>query len=424
MLFRSLALAMLLTLPVSGEVLIRRASGSEWRYQVDGSGAKDWPAHGFDDTKWAKGKCPIEYRPRAVAAEFKSLGPVQGKPVTARFRRTIEVADAMAGETPLTLTLSADAPATVYLNGTEVARFSPSADAGSAIPETRGRRGLRAPRNRASERRPARVAVERALLLKGRNTLAVEVRHAGGAGPVPVFDVSLRTGAAAPEGSAVMNEAAREATMAYYQNHYVPPGMKISDGYVDGGRRMVVGKNSAIISTREILVIDRTKDHVLRKHLEYARDPELQKLPVAERAKTLAQYVDKVLSPNGDRSAALYAVEAFTIEYANRPVLFGEMEDLCQSGVCRHRALLFKMLCDDAGLACGFVRGNYHRGITAGGHAWNKLCSTTARTHGRCMNRRPGFEFLPESDPAAKPYVSVKDEPIYPRTAAGSRAKS
>ena len=153
--------------------------------------------------------------------------------------------------------------------------------------------------------------------------MAVEVHQAEGQTSSLLLDLSLRTDSLRPEGSATLTEAARPATMAYYTQHYLPPGMSVPDGYVDGGRRMVIGKNAAVASGREILVIDRTKDPVLRKQLAYAKDADLLKLPTAERAKKLAQYVDRILSPGGDRGAALRAVEEFTEEYANRSVLFG-----------------------------------------------------------------------------------------------------
>lgn len=38
-------------------------------------------------------------------------------------------------------------------------------------------------------------------------------------------------------------------------------------------------------------------------------------------------------------------------------------------GVCRHRSLLFKYLCDENDIPCRLVRGNFQDG----GHAWNIL---------------------------------------------------
>jgi hypothetical protein len=92
------------------------------------------------------------------------------------------------------------------------------------------------------------------------------------------------------------------------------------------------------------------------------------------------------------------------------------MEKACSAGVCRHRSLLFKMLCDDAGLSVSLVRGNYDRGLTRGGHAWNELLLPDgARVIIDVMNPTPDFAFLPETAPEAKYYRTVKGEEIYPR---------
>ncbi|HEX2750932.1 MAG TPA: EDR1-related protein [Verrucomicrobiales bacterium] len=402
-----LAILVATILPVAGEVFIPGAGKTEWRYLTGGTAAKNWQNGDFDDAAWSAGKGPVGFGERGLGTEIKHAAG--NKPVTAWFRHHFEAAPEMAGEKALILTLRAQDGAVVYLNGKEIARVNLPADAGAETPATANTDGD-----------SRKLSIKGAPLQKGSNILAVEVHQAAAKSDGLVLDASLRTDDMRPAGSATLTESAREATMAYYTKHYIAPEMKVPDGYVDGGRRMVVGKNAVVISGREILVIDRTKDAALRKQLAYAKDPELLKLPTAERAKKLAQYVDKVLSPGGDRRAAMQAVEEFTTEYANRPVLFGEMEEACQSGVCRHRALLFKMLCDDAGLKSALVRGNYSDGRSGGGHAWNELIlDDGARVIVDVMNPRPDFQFLPETAPEAKHYITVKNEGIYPRKPEG-----
>ena len=62
-------------------------------------------------------------------------------------------------------------------------------------------------------------------------------------------------------------------------------------------------------------------------------------------------------------------------ELTNKPVMIGDWVRLqCQAGVCRHRALLFKVLADEAGLRVALVRGNFARkGPPGVPHAWNEL---------------------------------------------------
>ena len=410
-------ISLLLLLPAGAEVLVPSGSATEWRYAVSGP-SDGWRKGDFDDSAWQKGPAPLGYGEENLGTEIAPSGKSGDQTLTAWFRTSFQVRDSAALEKSLTLSLRADDGAAVYLNGTEIARFNLPA---KAEPDTMATRQL----GSREELLVQKFRIKPGTLQMGPNCLAVEVHQASADSSDLVLDLALRADTAWPEIKATITDSSREATMAYYRDHFIPPGMKVPDGYVDGGRRMIVGKNAAVASSREILVIDRSKDPALRHHLEMARDTELLKLPVEARARLIARYVDKVLSPGGDRSAALQAVEEFTTGYANRPVLFGEMEEVCQSGVCRHRALLFKMLCDEAGLRAALVRGNYNGGLTTGGHAWNELLlEDGSRVIVDVMNPSPDFAFLPETSPEAKAYVSVKDEIIYPRAApAGQPAK-
>jgi hypothetical protein len=40
-------------------------------------------------------------------------------------------------------------------------------------------------------------------------------------------------------------------------------------------------------------------------------------------------------------------------------------------GVCRHRAILYKYLCDRLGIDCELKRGNYSGSNASGAHSWN-----------------------------------------------------
>ncbi len=403
---RSLLLLALTLLSARSETFVPRGSAAEWKFST-AAAPENWKAGDFDDSAWTPGKAPLGFGDEGLTTEIKVPEQAAQRPLTVWFRHSFTVAE--TGDKPLVLKLRADDGAAIYLNGAEVARFNLAKNAGA---ETTAELAL----SDSEEGLLQRFSVQSAALRKGRNVLAVEVHQASRRSSDLWLDLSLETDTRQPEGSAKLTETARQSTMAYYRDHYVPAGMKIADGYVDGGRRMVLGKEGVVLSTREILVVDRSRDPSLRKHLEKAQSPELQKLPAADRARELARYVDRALSPSGDRAAALNAVEMFTIEHANRPVLFGEMEQACQAGVCRHRALLFKMLCDEAGLKTALVRGNYNRGLTRGGHAWNELILDDGSiVLVDVMNPSIDFAFLPESSAEAKYYLSVKNEPIYPR---------
>src|SRR5262245_9781097 len=61
----------------------------------------------------------------------------------------------------------------------------------------------------------------------------------------------------------------RPAVMAFRNKNYIPADLKVGDGYVDGGHAMKFQKDDGVSSSREILTVDRTRDKVLQKELEY-----------------------------------------------------------------------------------------------------------------------------------------------------------
>ena len=95
-------------------------------------------------------------------------------------------------------------------------------------------------------------------------------------------------------------------------------------------------------------------------------------------------------------------------EFRDREMLLSESVG---SGVCRHRALLFKVLADEAGLDVALVRGNLR---STGGHTWNELrLNDGTKRIVDCMNPRGGFEFPEFTDEAAQEYLTVHNEPYY-----------
>ena len=165
----------------------------------------------------------------------------------------------------------------------------------------------------------------------------------------------------------------------YYKRHYVGPGTKLPDGYVDGGRYMRIDAEGRARSGREILLVDRAGDAELAKHLAFARSTNVLALGPLERTQRLAEYIDRITTPPGGMRWVEPAVDGLTKEFANRPLRIGDVLDQGQAGVCRHRSLLFKLLADEAGLKSALVRGNYATGgprsgtSRTGAHAWNEV---------------------------------------------------
>lgn len=153
----------------------------------------------------------------------------------------------------------------------------------------------------------------------------------------------------------------------------VKSGTPIKDGYVDGGGSMRRGAPGEIQSGRELVVVDRTRDVVLRQQLEWAKS--LRNLPEGDRVQALMKYVDDFTSPGGtaaNRGGSISAVTKWEAGLTGKEILLGDVA-AAGGGVCRHRSLLFKVLGDEAGLSVDLVRGQLEFAGGAGRHAWNEV---------------------------------------------------
>jgi Ethylene-responsive protein kinase Le-CTR1 len=206
-----------------------------------------------------------------------------------------------------------------------------------------------------------------------KNVLAVEVHQAAVTSSDLFLDLALKVCPA----HALLPDvpvAAQEVTNTYHQRHYVGPGLKIPDGYLDGGRRMAVDANHRATSDREILQVERSRDVELARDLAFARSREIQDLPILERIQRIAARIDKETTPPGGPACILRTAEQLEQEFRNQSILIGDWIDQGQAGVCRHRSLLFKILADEAGLNVSLVRGNYvEQGSPSIPHAWNEV---------------------------------------------------
>jgi hypothetical protein len=167
---------------------------------------------------------------------------------------------------------------------------------------------------------------------------------------------------------------AREATHAYRYRNFIPPTMRIPDGYIDGGRGMKMHADGQVGSSRELMMVDRRNDARLRGMLAFARTPEIRSLDERERAVKLAAYLDEFSNASRSRRASARAADSLAADFRGRGVLIGDVVALCGGGSCRHRTLLYKLLADEAGLSVSMVRGRYrHSDGRLGSHAWNEL---------------------------------------------------
>jgi hypothetical protein len=166
----------------------------------------------------------------------------------------------------------------------------------------------------------------------------------------------------------------------YFNRHHLNMDEHVGDGFYDPGRGRVasvlpsmaeLAKRPAVPGTREVIVVDSRVDSKLRARIAAAREIGQRFTDLRERINALAIYVSDEL---GGLSAAILSeckaqLDVLMCAGGSPLVKLGDVS----KGVCRHRALLFKLLCDELGIGCLLVRGNF-RGAEAGdggGHAWN-----------------------------------------------------
>ncbi len=362
---------------------------SAWRYLDTGAEPPTaWRNGDFNDTAWKTGLAPLGFGHGEVKARVGFGGNPQAKHIATYFRHGFDAPGAPAGSQLLIL-LRVDDAAVVYLNGTELLRDNLSA--GPITSHTRATRGIGA----IDQVNYHRYVVPATALVAGRNTLAVEVHQSSPDSSDLFLDLELKTHTLANDPPvARVTPPAREVTFLYLQQHYLPAHTLIPDGYVDGGRGMKIADDGTVQSPREVLVVDRSRDPGLRRHLAYAQSPGLAGLPPVERARLLAAYVDRESSPAEGRGLSL---------------------QMCRLVEGEYRGLLFKLLADEAGLAVALVRGNLGNANSAGGHAWNELLLDDGRKFiVDVMNPRPGFAFPATTDRRAREYLTVKSAPYYP----------
>ncbi len=363
-----MAAACALPQPVSARSLIEAGEASEWKF-LTGTNvpSASWRKAGFDDRHWRSGRTPIGYgEPRLTTKLFFS-SDTASQPMTTWFRRNLAPTPLRPGE-GLVILLCVDDGAVLYLNGREIARQNmPN---GTVSATTPARQAI----TDRNEGHYTRIPVPmRAWRARGTNVLAIEIHQASPADDDCFFDLALKT-LPATEPRPKVSPAAQAAMNDYYQQHYVGPGTKLPDGYLDGGRYMKLDTEGRARSGREILIVDRARDDGLAKHLDFARSTNLLALSPLERTQRLAEYIDRLTTPPGGRRWVGPAVDDLTKEFANKPLRIGDVLDQGQAGVCRHRSLLFKLLADEAGLKSALVRGNYATGgPRTGAHAWNEI---------------------------------------------------
>ncbi len=121
---------------------------------------------------------------------------------------------------------------------------------------------------------------------------------------------------------------------------------------------------------QEIVVLDRTLDDTLVKTINAFKNRINGKnLTDEQKVDELMKFVDEVFSVSKSGSQTQKYVENIMKEITKQvEVLLGDIIN-SGAGMCRHRALLTKVLADETKIKCRMVHGYYN----GGSHAWNEI---------------------------------------------------
>lgn len=159
-------------------------AGATWKYRDDGSNqGTAWREPAFDDSAWSSGSAQLGYGNGDEKTVVSHGGNANNKYITTYFRKQFVVDNAPCLES-LTLTLVMDDGAAVYLNGTNILNYQLAANAAYNTLATSVQ---------ATNVEDAWFSypINPDLLVKGTNTLAVEIHQAALNDPDLSFDLQL-----------------------------------------------------------------------------------------------------------------------------------------------------------------------------------------------------------------------------------------
>ncbi len=175
------------------------------------------------------------------------------------------------------------------------------------------------------------------------------------------------------------------------------------DGFKDGGRTLKLGPKGEVFSNpvREILkVMSPGEDRVLANVIANARAEISETRDFLGKIQILSAMVNQLMSKTDDSD---------NIFPCGKEMSLGDVIST-GSGVCRHRSLLFKVLCDRLGIEASLVRGNFRSAYMHEGHAWNEV--RDEHGHSMIVDTMRGYIGSMQSQ-RAQCYRDVTDASIY-----------
>ncbi len=221
---------------------------------------------------------------------------------------------------------------------------------------------------------------------------------------------SFATGKETYRGPYVASAKSVHQTNDYIDKNTIGFDAKIVNGFRDAGRNAKFTKFGDIItSEREIITIDRQYDDYLNNVINYVRK---NTKGLSEKKKVKCIY-NLILDISEDSYISTKKSGKLAELAKGRDVMLGKIFEY-NAVCCRHKALMFKILCDEIGINASIVRGNMIDMYGFGGHAWNEVKLSNGKKILIDTQNRKIID-ISMSNPQAASYFNVDNNALYYR---------
>ena len=172
-----------------------------------------------------------------------------------------------------------------------------------------------------------------------------------------------------PKGQYIASRQSVNLSDEYIKSNCLMENEKIIDGFRDAGSNAVFDNFANVIKTnREVITIDRNLDSYLSNAINYVK-ANTYNLSEEKKIKFVYNLVHDI---SGDFYNGATKADMLGKAYKGKEILLGQIfED--GAATCRHKALMFKILAEEAGIKTRLLRGVAGDLQGIGGHAWNEV---------------------------------------------------
>eukprot|EP00999_Lentomonas_sp_LEN2_P002530 NODE_414_length_1525_cov_103.089413_g382_i0.p1 GENE.NODE_414_length_1525_cov_103.089413_g382_i0~~NODE_414_length_1525_cov_103.089413_g382_i0.p1 ORF type:complete len:329 (+),score=45.54 NODE_414_length_1525_cov_103.089413_g382_i0:103-987(+) len=201
-----------------------------------------------------------------------------------------------------------------------------------------------------------------------------------------------------------------ESSWRFSQDSLLDFEHKLTDGFYDCGRSVGLPsldslKAQEAHSGREVIYVDRNTDTAFAELVEKAGATISVGNEIKARAVLLSLAVSNYFG--GTNDCLISNTEKGILQLKSRRnsnvLPIGQL----QYGVCRHRAVAYKYICDREGIPCRLVRGDYMSEKGTEGHSWNVVRDENGRLFIVDIMHDPG-NLYEECSAKAKHYKRVE----------------